>query len=104
VSTTNVVNPGTVNVSDQSDGPVVVDQSVKVSSPSTNSGSTARGLSYADGPVVVDQTVKVTPAMTAGRTVDGGLASPTKPGAVSVTQNNVAGQVYGAGSPTNVFA
>lgn len=103
MSTKNVVNPGLVNVADQGDGPTVVDQEVTVSHPSTNSGPTARGLTYADGPVVVDQEVTVTPAMTAGRSVAGGTYSPLRPNASSVTQNNVAGQVYGTGTPQNVF-
>jgi hypothetical protein len=132
VSTSNVVNPGLVSVADQGDGPVVVDQAVSVARPSTNSGPTARGLAYADGPVVVDQEIKVTspstnsgptargldyadgevkvdqpvtvsPPMTAGRSVNGGLDSPLRPGAAEVTQNNVAGQVYGVGTPANVF-
>lgn len=132
MSTANVVNPGLVNVADQgdgrvavdqavsaaspstnsgptarglahADGPVVVDQPVTVSSPSTNSGPTARGLEYADGPVVVDQEVKVTPPMTAGRTVEGGTFSPAGPNVANVTQNNVAGQVFGTGTPRDVF-
>jgi hypothetical protein len=103
VSTTNVVNPGLVNVAGQSDGPVVVDQEITVTRPSTNSGPTARGITYADGEVKVDQEITVSPAMTAGRTVDGGLASPTRPGVVTTTLNNVAGQVYGSGTPHNVF-
>jgi hypothetical protein len=131
VSTSNVVNPGSVSAADQADGPVVVDQAVSASSPSTNSGPTARGLTYADGPVSVDQAVAkspstnsgptargltyadgevsvdqpvtVTPPMTAGRTVEGGTYSPEKPNVVDVTANNVAGQVYGTGTPANVF-
>lgn len=99
----NVVNPGSVNVADQADGPVVVDQTVTATSPSTNSGPTSRGLDYADGELSVDQPVTVSPTMTAGRTVEGGLDSPVRPATISVTQNNVADQVYGAGSPINVF-
>jgi hypothetical protein len=103
VSTKNVVNPGSVNVADQADGPVVVDQEIKVTSPSTNSGPTVRGLTYADGELSVDQPVTVSPAMTAGRNVEGGTASPLSPNVTNSTQNNVAGQVYGTGSPANVF-
>jgi hypothetical protein len=131
VSTNNVVNPGLVNVADQADGPVVVDQEIKVTrpssnsgptaqgiayangptsadqavkvSPSTNAGPTVRGLTYADGPVVVDQEVTVTPAMTAVRTVEGGTSSPLSPRTINTTQNNVVGQVYGTGTPANVF-
>jgi hypothetical protein len=103
VSTNNVVNPGLVNVAAQGDGRTVVDQEIRVTSPSTNSGPTARGLTYADGPVVVDQEVTVTPAMTAVRTVEGGTSSPLSPHVVNTTQNNVVGQVYGSGTPANVF-
>jgi hypothetical protein len=103
VSTNNVVNPGLVNVADQADGPVVVDQEIKVTRPSSNSGPTRQGITYADGPVVVDQEVTVTPAMTAVRTVEGGTSSPLSPNTVNTTQNNVVGQVYGTGTPANVF-
>lgn len=131
MSTNNVVNPGLVNVADQGDGLTAIDQEIKVTSPSTNSGPTVlgltyadgevkvdqavkvspstnagptvRGLTYADGPVVVDQEVTVTPAMTAVRTVEGGTASPLSPNTVNTTQNNIVGQVYGTGSPKNVF-
>lgn len=95
-------NPGVVNVADQADGPLSVDQSVRVG-PSTNSGPTERGLDYADGPVTTDQAVTVTPPMTARLTVDAGVASPLKPGAVSVTPNNVDGKLYGIGTPVNVY-
>jgi hypothetical protein len=103
VNPNNVVNPGLVNVADQGDGRTVVDQEITVSRPSTNSGPTARGLTYADGEVSVDQPVTVSPAMTAGRNVAGGTASPVKPNTSSVTENNVVGQVYGTGTPQNVF-
>ena len=37
------------------------------------------------------------------RSVDGGASSPEGPDVLEVTQNNVAGQVYGTGTPTDVF-
>lgn len=74
MSTTNVVNPGLVNVADQ-----------------------------ADGPTSVDQPVTVSPPLTARESVDGGEFSPLSPNVVSTTQNNVAGQVYGTGTPADVF-
>jgi membrane protease subunit (stomatin/prohibitin family) len=74
VSTANVVNPGLVNVADQ-----------------------------ADGPTSVDQAVTVSPPLTAQRSVDGGEFSPERPDVLEVTQNNVAGQVYGTGTPADVF-
>ncbi len=98
----NVVNPGLVNVADQADGLVSVDQAVKTS-PSTNAGPTSLGLTYADGEMAVDQPVTVSPATTAQRTVDGGLYSPESPNVTNTTQNTVVGQVYGTGTPSNVF-
>ena len=74
MSTTNVVNPGLVNVADQ-----------------------------ADGRTSVDQPVTVSPPQTAQKSVDGGEFSPEGPNVVNVTQNNVAGQVYGTGKPAEVF-
>jgi hypothetical protein len=74
LSTANVVNPGLVNVADQ-----------------------------ADGPTSVDQPVTVSPPLTARRSVDGGASSPERPGVAEVTQNNVAGQVYGTGTPAEIF-
>jgi hypothetical protein len=72
VSTSNVVNPGIVNVADQGDGPVVVDQAISVARPSSNSGPAARGLDYADGSVVVDQEVAVArPSTNSGPTARG---------------------------------
>ena len=102
MSTINVVNPGLVNVADQADGPVAVDQEITVTSPSSTSGPTAQGISRADGEVKVEQPVTVSPAMTASRTVEGGSFSPLGPRVVSTTSNNVAGQIYGTGTPSNV--
>jgi len=74
MSTTNVVNPGLVNVADQADGLTSVDQEITVTAP-----------------------------MTAQRSVDGGASSPEGPNVINTTQNNVAGQVYGTGTPVNVY-
>ena len=57
----------------------------------------------ADGRTSVDQPVTVSPPQTAQKSVDGGEFSPEGPNVVNVTQNNVAGQVYGTGTPANVF-
>ena len=102
MSTTNIANPGLVNVADQSDGPILLDQSVGYS-PSQSAVPTARGLAYAGGTVSRDQTVTVAPSSNAGQNVDGGLYSPEGPVVTEVTFNNVAGQVYGTGTPANVF-
>jgi hypothetical protein len=118
----NVVNPGLVNVADQADGLTVVEQTITVTRPSTNSGPTAQGLTYADGLVVVEQPITVTvpatgigpvtqaadlapglgvetespstrsDAMTAQRTVEGGTDSPTKAECINTTDNTVVGQ------------
>ena len=50
-----------------------------------------------------DQPVTVTPAMTAQATIQGGTASPTSPNTLNVITNDVVQQVYGAGTPANVF-
>jgi len=120
MSDINVVNPGLVNVADQADGLVSVNQTISSTSPSTNSGPTSQGLTYADGLVSVDQTksvgpstnsgptsqgleyadglvsveqaVTISPPMTAQQTVEGGTASPTSPNVTSTTENTVVGQ------------
>ena len=48
MSDTNVVNPGLVNVADQSDGEILVNQTITVSPP-TNSGPLTQGGSLAPG-------------------------------------------------------
>jgi hypothetical protein len=74
-------------------------------SPSTNpgplvqAGSEGHGL----GTVRTDQPVTVTPAMTAQATVQGGTSSPTSPNTLNVITNDVVQQVYGTGTPKNVF-
>jgi len=80
------------------------DQPVRVSS-STNPGPLAAGLTAAPGLGAdsPDQPVTISPAMTAGSTVQGGTASPSSKNVTTVITNNVVGQVYGTGSPSNVF-
>jgi hypothetical protein len=130
----NVVNPGTVNVADQGDGPLSIDQPVTVGpsynpGPLVQSGSGAPGTgpdspdqpvttgpSYNPGPLVQagsaapgtgsdfpDQPVTVGPSQNSGQLVQAGTDSPTSPRTINTTQNNVAGQVYGQGTPANVF-
>lgn len=98
----NVVNPGTVNVADQGDGPTSVDQSVKTG-PSSNAGPLIDIVGQGDGPTSVDQGVTVTPPQAAQTTVQGGTYSPQSARTENTTQNNVAGQTYGQGVPQNVF-
>lgn len=102
----NVVNPGLVNVADAGygSGEPEPDQPVGTS-PSTSSGPVVQAGSARSGvgEAEPDQPVTETPAMTASTTVDGGLYSPQSPDTVDVIENDVVGQVYGQGSPTNVF-
>lgn len=99
-----VTNPGDVNVVNQGDGLLSVDQPVTVG-PSTNSGITIQGISPVTGlrPLSTYQTGTVTPAMTAQTTVQGGTNSPQSPNTEEVTPNNVVEQVYGQGTPANVY-
>jgi len=114
-----VTNPGSINVADQGDGPTTVDQPVTVG-PSSNPGPLVQAGAEAPGlgPDDPDQSVKVGPSQSAasaqtaqsmtGETVEPGLTnagtySPQSPDTLNVTQNNVAGQVYGRGTPKNVY-
>ena len=99
-----VTNPGLINVADEGDGLLSVDQPVRVG-PSTNPGplSQAGSTGFGLGPDSPDQPVTVTPPLTAQRTVDGGLYSPESPNTINTTENTVVNQVYGVGSPTNVY-
>jgi len=100
----NVVNPGTVNVADQGDGLLVVDQPVTTGT-STNSGELSQGISAAPGTgsASPNQPVTVGTPQVANDTVQGGTYSPTSPNVDDTTENTVVHQVYGTGSPTNVF-
>lgn len=60
-------------------------------------------LAAAGTPSDVNQTVGVGAAQNAGASVDGGTFSPRTVNTIEVTQNNVAGQRYGTGTPQNVF-
>jgi len=102
MSNQNVVNPGTVNVADQGDGLLSVDQPVAVG-PSQNAGPLVSAADQGDGSLSVDQPVTVTPPQVSLNTVQGGTFSPQGPDVLNTTQNNVAGQVYGQGLPTNVY-
>jgi hypothetical protein len=100
---TDITNPGVVNVSDQGDGPTSVDQCVTVD-PSQVGAATVAGTGA--GPqvgVALDEAVTVTPPMTARRDVDGGLESPTSGNCINTTEDTVVNQTYGAGSPANVY-
>ena len=68
---TNVVNPGSVNVADQSDGEIKINQTIKIDRPSSNSGPAKQGIAFANGMVKKDQAVTVSPSMNAGPTAQG---------------------------------
>jgi hypothetical protein len=93
MSNSNVVNPGLVNVADQSDGEILVNQSIVVSKPSSNSGPITQGGNLAPGRgVAATDPSDVTPAMTAQRNVNGGTASPVSPNTINTTQNTAINQ------------
>jgi len=125
-----VTNPGLVNVADQGDGPLTVDQSV-TTSPSSNAGSLVDAADQGDGPLTVDQAVTTSPSSNAGPLVDAadqgdgpltidqpvtvgppqvalldvnaGGGSPASSRTDDVISNTVVGQVYGQGTPVEVF-
>lgn len=70
----NVVNPDLVDVADQG-----------------------------DGPLVLEQTVTVGPVQVASSTTQGGTYSPQSPSTSNIIANNVVNQIYGTGTPANVF-
>ena len=71
MSDTNAVNPGLVNVADQSDGEIKINQTIKIDRPSSNSGPTAQGIAYANRMVKKNQPVTVSPSSNAGPTAQG---------------------------------
>jgi hypothetical protein len=96
-------NPGPLTSADsQGDGPLVVDQPVTVG-PSSNSGPLVGADSQGDGPLVVDQPVAVGPSQVGTLDVSAGEGSPQSPNTVEVTSNTVVSQVYGQGTPADVF-
>lgn len=106
VTVTVPASTGAINFDgdDQKSGGIASpDQAVKISSPASTSATTfsggdgdERGLNSVDQPVTVQ--VPGAPDIS----FDGGLFHPGGV-PVDVTQNNVAGQVYGVGVPANVF-
>ncbi len=93
MSDINVVNPGLVNVADESDGPLSIDQSKTVTVPCTNAGPIIQAAD--ENPIhgaAAESPSDVTPPMTAQETVEGGTASPTSPNTISTTENTVTGQ------------
>ena len=73
--------------------------------PSTNSGPLTQGGSYAPGlgTDAPDQPITVGPSQNAGKLVQGGTASPTSPNCENTTENTVVNQIYGTGTPKNIF-
>jgi len=67
----NIVNPGSVNVADQSDGEIKINQTIKIDRPSSNSGPAKQGITFANGMVKKDQAVTASPSSNAGPTVQG---------------------------------
>ncbi len=130
MSNTNVVNPGLVNVADQAQAPFAINQTIAVG-PSTDAGPTVSVVGQAGRPTVIEQPIsvgpsgnageisqaagyvpgygapnaasQVTPPMTAGLTVQAGLASPVSSNTINTTANTAVSQVFGSGSPSNVY-
>lgn len=102
----NITNPGSVNAGSEGFGvgPADPNQPVTVG-PGINPGPVVKAGSFAPGIGVdaPDQPVTVGPSQNPGDIVQGGTVSPTSPNVVTSTQNNVVGQVYGSGTPQNVF-
>lgn len=99
-----VTNPGSVNVANQGDGLITVDQPVTVG-PSTNAGPVVQGGSAAPGIGTdrPDQPVTVGPSSNSGPLVDADVFSPESPNCQNTTENTVVNQIYGTGTPKNVF-
>lgn len=93
MSDINVVNPGLVNVANQSDGEILVNQTITVTKPCTNAGPITQGADLAPGRgIAATDPSDVTPPMTAQKSIDGGTASPTSPNTINTTQNTVVTQ------------
>jgi hypothetical protein len=100
--TEDVTNPGLVDVVNQGDGLTKVDQAVSTG-PSSNAGPLVDVADQGDGLLTVDQPVTVGPAQVSGTTVSAGGGSPQSANTITTTQNTVVGQVYGRGTPADVF-
>jgi len=74
-------------------------------SPSSNAGPLDHADSYKPGlgTDLPDQPVTVGPSQNSGVLVEAGTASPTSPNTKTTTENTVVDQVYGTGTPKNVF-
>lgn len=112
-------NPGPLtNAGNEGDGLTALDQPVTVG-PGTNPGPLVSAADQGDGPLSVDQPVSVGPSQSSassqeatsspGEIVEPGVTnagtrSPQSPNTINTTQNTVVDQIYGQGSPTNVFA
>ena len=93
MSDINVVNPGLVNVANEADGEILINQTITVAKPSTNSGPLTQGANLAPGRgVATTDPSDVTPPMTAQRSVNGGTASPVSPNTIDAIQNTVVNQ------------
>lgn len=66
-------------------------------------GPISSSVATSGGPTDANQTVDITPPQTAQTNVNGGTFSPQSPNTSNTTQNNIAGQTYGTGTPRNVF-
>ena len=81
--------------------PDVVTQEISVTAASASTNNVDGGASSGKK-TVVDQEITTGPAQTANTSINGGTFSPTSPNVTNTSQNNVVGQTYGKGSPTNV--
>jgi hypothetical protein len=106
-----VTNPGSVNVANEGfgRGPVAPNQPVTLG-PGTNPGPIVPADREAPGrgPDSPDQPVTVSPSQNAGvlglgGLIQGGSASPTSPNCQNTTENTVVNQIYGTGTPKNVY-
>jgi hypothetical protein len=107
VTTGPSTNPGPVIQSGAGAPGIGVDapnQPVTVT-PSSNAGALVQAGSAAPGVGTdkPDQPITVGPSQNSGVLVEAGLASPTSPRCENTTENTVINQIYGAGTPKNVF-
>ena len=100
MSDTNVVNPGSVNVADQSDGEIKINQAITIGRPSGNSGPTKQGIVFANGTVRKNQAITVSPSTNPGPTAQGiafadGMVKKNQ--AVTVSPSSNAGPITQGG-------